>query len=159
MAGEKSMKKAITLFILAMLILALFHPVHAQKQATQRIGVLYLGAPPNANLDAFIQGLRDLGYIEGKNILIEYRFAEGNADRLPDLATELVRLKVDAIFTAGTPATFALKQATKTIPIVFFGTSDPVGTGAVASLAHPGWQHHGHVGPSLRLMAQASRAA
>jgi putative ABC transport system substrate-binding protein len=139
MKGENSMKKATpTLLILAMLILAPFHPVHGQKQGTPRLGVLLLGAPPNANLDAFIQGLRDLGYVEGKNILIEYRFAEGKADRLPELAMELVRLKVDAIFTTGTPAIFALKQATKTIPIVFFSASDPVGTGAVASLAHPG---------------------
>jgi putative ABC transport system substrate-binding protein len=134
------MKKAtFTLFILAALILAAVYLAHAQKRATSpRIGVLILGAPPNANLDAFIQGLRDLDYIEGKNILIEYRFAEGKADRLPELAMELVRLKVDGIFTAGTPAIFALKQATKTISIVFFSTSDPIGTGVVASLAHPG---------------------
>jgi len=134
------MKKATSiLFILATLTLAPVHLAHAQKQATTpRIGVLYLGSPPNANLDAFIQGLRELGYVEGKNILIEYRFAEGKADRLPELARELVRLKVDAIFTAGTPAIFAVKQATKTIPIVFFSTSDPIGTGVVASLAHPG---------------------
>ena len=131
-------KRTCTLLILATL-LASVYLAHAQKQAkTPRIGVLILGAPPNANLDAFIQGLRELGYIEGKNILIEYRFAEGKADRLPQLAMELVRLKVDAIFTAGTPAIFALKQATKTIPVVFFSTSDPIGTGVVASLAHPG---------------------
>src|SRR4030095_12855074 len=127
-----------TLFILAILILAPLYLAHAQKQATPRIGVLLLGAPPNVNLDAFIEGLRELGYIEGKNILIEYRFAEGKAERLPELAIELVRLKVDAIFTGGTPAIFALKQATKTIPIFFFSTSDPIGTGVVASLAHPG---------------------
>jgi putative tryptophan/tyrosine transport system substrate-binding protein len=128
-----------TLFILATLILTPLYLAYAQKQATTpRIGVLLLGAPPNANLDAFIQGLRELGYIEAKNILIEYRFAEGKADRLPELAMELVRLKVDAIFTAGTPAIFALKRATNTIPIVFFSTSDPIGTGVVASLAHPG---------------------
>jgi len=139
-AGEKSMKKVTsTLFILAALLFAPLYLAHAQKQATMpRIGVLLLGAPPNANLDAFIEGLRELGYIEGKNILIEYRFAEGKAERLPELAIELVRLKVDAIFTGGTPAIFALKQATKTIPIVFFSTSDPIGTGVVASLAHPG---------------------
>src|SRR5438093_2792165 len=131
-------KGTFTLFILATLILAPVYLAHAQKETTPRIGVLYLGAPPNANLDAFIQGLRELGYIEGKNILIEYRFAEGKADRLPELAMELVRLKVDAIFTGGTPAIFALKQATKTIPIVFFSTSDPIGTGVVASLAQPG---------------------
>jgi putative ABC transport system substrate-binding protein len=134
------MKKTTSiLFILTALLFAPVYPAHAQKQATMpRIGVLLLGAPPNANLDAFIEGLRELGYIEGKNILIEYRFAEGKAERLPELAIELVRLKVDAIFTGGTPAIFALKQATKTIPIVFFSTSDPIGTGVVASLAHPG---------------------
>jgi putative ABC transport system substrate-binding protein len=127
-----------TLLILATLILALVYLAHAQKETTRRIGVLYLGAPPNANLDAFIQGLRELRYVEGKNILIEYRFAEGKAERLPELARELVLLKVDAIFTAGTPAIFALREATKTIPIVFFSTSDPIGMGVVASLAHPG---------------------
>ena len=140
MEGEQSMKKTTsTLIILATLILAPIYLAHAQKQASiPRIGVLLLGAPPNANLDAFIQGLRELGYIDGRNIVIEYRFAEGKADRLPELAMELVRLKVDAIFTGGTPAIFALKHATKTIPIVFFSTSDPIGTGVVASLAHPG---------------------
>jgi ABC-type uncharacterized transport system substrate-binding protein len=132
-------KAASTLFISATLILAPVFLAYAQKQATiSRIGILLLGAPPNANLDAFIQGLRELGYIEGRKILIEYRFAEGKADRLPELAMELVRLKVDAIFTAGTPAIFALKRATNSIPIVFFSTTDPIGTGVVASLAHPG---------------------
>ena len=131
-------KPIFTLFSVA-LILVSQHVAEAQKQATtSRIGILHLGAPPNANLDAFVHGLRELDHIEGKNITIEYRFAEGKEDRLPALATELVGLKVDAIFTAGTPAIFALKRATKTIPIIFFGTSDPVGTGAVASLAHPG---------------------
>jgi putative tryptophan/tyrosine transport system substrate-binding protein len=140
MEGKKSMKKVTSrLFILATLILAPVYLAHAQKETTRRIGVLYLGAPhSNPNFDVFVQGLRELGYIDGKNIVIEYRYAEGKEDRLPELATELVRLKVDAIFTAGTPALFALKQATKTIPIVFFSTSDPVGTGVVASLAHPG---------------------
>jgi ABC-type uncharacterized transport system substrate-binding protein len=101
-----------TLIILATLLFAQVYLAHAQKQASiPRIGVLLLGAPPNANLDAFIQGLQELGYVEGKNILIEYRFAEGKADRLPELARELVRLKVAAIFTAGTPAIFPLKEA------------------------------------------------
>ena len=126
------------LLILATLLFASVYPAHAQKATTPRIGVLYLGAAPNANVDAFIQGLRELGYIEGKSIHIEYRFAEGKAERLPELARELVLLKVDAIFTAGTPAIFALREATKTIPIVFFSTSDPIGMGVVASLAHPG---------------------
>ena len=132
------LKPIFTLFSAALILVSL-DVAEAQKQATtSRIGILYLGAPPNANLDAFIQALRELGHVEGKNTIIEYRFAEGKEDRLPQLAIELVGLKVDAIFTAGTPAIFALKRATKTIPIVFFGTSDPVGTGAVASLAHPG---------------------
>jgi len=131
-------KTTSTLFILATLLFASVYPAHAQKATTPRIGVLYLGAAPNANVDAFIQGLRELGYIEGKSIHIEYRFAEGKAERLPELARELVLLKVDAIFTAGTPAIFALREATKTIPIVFFSTSDPIGMGVVASLAHPG---------------------
>ena len=127
------------LLILATLILAPVYLAHAQKETARRIGVLYLGAPhSNPNFDVFVQGLRELGYIDGKNIVIDYRYAEGKEDRLPELATELVRLKVDAIFTAGTPALFALKRATKTIPIVFFSTSDPIGTGVVASLAHPG---------------------
>ena len=134
------MKKVTSiLFTLAILMLSPVYLAHAQKQTTTpRMGVLYLGARPNANVDVFIQALKELGHVDGKNILIEYRFAEGKAERLPELATELVRLKVDAVFTAGTPAIFALKRATKTIPIVFFSTSDPVGTGAVASLAHPG---------------------
>ena len=97
------MKKATSrLFILATLLFAPVYLAHAQKPtAIPRIGVLYLGVPPNANFDVFIQELHELGYIDGKNILIEYRYAEGKEDRLPELATELVRLKVDAIFTAG----------------------------------------------------------
>ena len=132
-------KRTSILFVLTTLIFAPVYEAHAQKQASMpRIGVFLLGAAPNPNLDVFIQELRNLGHIEGKNILFEYRFAEGKADRLPELATELVRLKVDAIFAVGSTTTFTLKQATKTIPIVFFSTSDPIGTGVVASLAHPG---------------------
>src|SRR5437016_6772941 len=131
-------KGTLTLFISATLVLAPAYLAHAQKQASiPRIGVLLLGAPPNANLDAFVQGLRELGYIEGKNILIEYRFAEGKADRLPELATELVQLKVDAIFTTGTPAIFALKQGTKKIPIVLFSARHPICTRDVGRLPHP----------------------
>lgn len=89
-------------------------------------------------IEAFRQSLRDLKYIEGQTISIEWRSAEGVEERLPNLASELVRLKVDVIFTQGTPATQAAKEATKTIPIVMTNVSDPVGTGLVASLAHPG---------------------
>jgi putative tryptophan/tyrosine transport system substrate-binding protein len=91
-----------------------------------------------ARTEAFRQGMRELGYVEGKNIVIEYRSAEGNPDRLPVLAAELVRLKVDVIVTGGPTATRAAKEATSTIPIVMTQDSDPIGTGFVTSLARPG---------------------
>jgi putative ABC transport system substrate-binding protein len=91
-----------------------------------------------ANLDAFRQGLREFGYVEGQNVVIDYRYTEGRDDRLADLATELVRLKVDLILTRGTPAALAAKQATGTIPVVMAASGDPLGTGIVASLARPG---------------------
>src|ERR1044071_678772 len=126
LSGGMSMIKLIFTLFSAALILVSPHLAEAQKQATtSRIGILYLGAP-NANLDAFVQELRELGHIEGKNTIIDYRFAEGKENRLPELALELVGLKPDAIFTAGTPAIFALKRATNTIPVVFFG-KDRVG--------------------------------
>ena len=86
---------------------------------------------------AFLQGLRELGWVEGQNIAIEYRFAEGQSDRLPDLAAQLVRLKVDVILATSTPPALAAKNATRTIPIVMTSL-DPVGSGLVASLARPG---------------------
>jgi putative ABC transport system substrate-binding protein len=92
----------------------------------------------SARTEAFRQGLRELGYVEGKNIIIEYRYAEGKLDRLPALAAELVRLKVDVILTAGSTNTRAAKEVTTTIPIVMAQDSDPVGSGFVASLARPG---------------------
>jgi putative tryptophan/tyrosine transport system substrate-binding protein len=91
-----------------------------------------------ANLDALRQGLRELGYIEGRNLIIEYRSADGRAERFPDLATELVSLKVDLIVTRGTPASLAAKNATRTIPVVIANAGDPVDSGLVASLARPG---------------------
>jgi putative ABC transport system substrate-binding protein len=115
-------------------------PAHAQKQTTiPRIGILRAGAPAkDGGSDAFLQGLRALGYVEGKNILFEIRYAEGNRERLRDLAIELVQLKVDAIYTGSSPAIFFLKQATQTIPIVIVSSTDPVRSGIVASLASPG---------------------
>jgi putative ABC transport system substrate-binding protein len=107
-----------------------------------RIG--YLGNEPLTNpgvlpiREAFIQGLRELGYVEGQNITIEWRFSEGRYERLPELAAELVRLKVDVIVAAASVPPFAAKQATQTIPIVITNHGDPVGSGLVASLARPG---------------------
>ena len=113
---------------------------YAQQAAkVPRIGFLFYGSSgPSPELDAFRQGLRELGYIEGQNITVEYRFASGQVERLPDLAAELVRLKPDVIVTPGTPASVAAKQATSTIPIVFAGVADAVGAGLVANLARPG---------------------
>ena len=125
--------------MLAACILAAPLIADAQPVKVYRIG--YLSAGPSAsNLyrGAFHQGLRDLGWVEGHNIVTDYRFAEGRLDRLPDLAAELVRLKVDVIVAAPTAAAVAAKNATRTIPIVMWGAGDPVGLGLVASLARPG---------------------
>ena len=105
-----------------------------------RIGVLSSGSPSAAvaRIDAFKQGLRDLGYVEGKNLAIEYRWAEGREDRLSALAADLVRLRVDVIVTQGTLATLVARRTTTTIPIVFAVAANPVGAGLVASLARPG---------------------
>src|SRR5262244_192691 len=111
-----------------------------QTKKIPRIG--YLGVNPRsvnlARIEAFQQGLRELGYSEGKNIVIEWRSAEGKVDRLPALASELVRLKVDIIVTNGPTSTRPAKEATVTIPIVMAQDNDPVGNGFVASLARPG---------------------
>src|SRR5580765_5195588 len=125
---------------LCALLVALCLRAEAQQPTKiPRIGFL-LAVPAStisARLEAFRHGLRELGYVEGKNIIIEWRSTEGNADRLPTLAAELVRLKVDVIVSGGPPPTRSAKQATNTIPIVMGYDDDPVGSGFVASLAHP----------------------
>jgi ABC-type uncharacterized transport system substrate-binding protein len=109
-----------------------------QRERIRRVGLLWPGAPPDKWDEAFRQGLRAQGYVEGRDILLEYRWAEGNQERLPILAEELARLPLDVIVTISATAILALKQATTSIPIVFAGTSDPVRTGFAASLARPG---------------------
>src|SRR6266545_3247377 len=107
-----------------------------------RIGVLSgTTREPDRNVKAFLEGMRALGYVEGQNLVMEYRGAEGQFERFPDLAAELVRLQVDVLLVGPTPAALAAKDATTTIPIVMAGVGDPVGSGLVASLARPG----GHV--------------
>ena len=126
---------------LCALLLALCASAHAQ-QPTKVLRIGYLSANSRSAVstrtDAFRQGLRELGYVEGKNIVIEWRYAEGKPNRLPALAAELVYLKVDIIVSASPPATRAAKEGTPTIPIVMTQDSDPVGNGFVASLARPG---------------------
>jgi putative ABC transport system substrate-binding protein len=113
---------------------------NAQPKRVFRVGVLETTAPASnaPSLDAFRRGLRELGYVEGQNLTIEYRTADGHAERFPDLARELVRLNVDVIVTRGTPAALAAKQASNTIPVVMASSGDPLRTGIVTSLAHPG---------------------
>jgi putative tryptophan/tyrosine transport system substrate-binding protein len=133
-------KKIFSLALCAVL-LALRVPTEAQQPAkVPRIGYLSVGSPSTspARREAFRQGLRQLGHVEGKNIVIEWRYAEGKPDRLPALAAELVRLRIDVIVTGGPVPTRAAKETTSTIPIVMAQDSDPVGSGFVASLARPG---------------------
>ena len=134
-------KAAVPSILVAVVLLTLGGIVEAQQpKKVPRIGYLSVSSPSamSTRTEAFRQGLRELGYVEGKNIVIEWRSAEGKRDRLPSLAAELVRLKVDIIVTAGPPATRSAKEATVTIPIVFAQDGDPVASGFVASLARPG---------------------
>src|SRR5215469_7562329 len=130
--------------VVAALGLLLTAPLAADAQQAgkvPRIGFLSLTSPSDRPplLDAFRQGLREVGWVEGQNIVIDYRYAEDRVDRLPDLAAELVRLKVDLIVaSAGTQVATAAKNATETIPIVMIFVRDPVGTGLIKSLARPG---------------------
>jgi ABC-type uncharacterized transport system substrate-binding protein len=131
-------KAAVPSTVVAVVLLALGVIAEAQQpKKVPRLGFLS-GTSSNPRREAFRQGLRELGYVEGKNVLIEWRYAEEKFNRLPELAAELVRLKVDVIVTGGPNSTRPAKEATATIPIVMAFDSDPVGSGFVASLAHPG---------------------
>ena len=134
------MRPKFPLIMLTVFILASVHLAHAQQpKKVPRIGYLAPRSEPGANEKAFLQGLQSLGYIEAQTIAIEWRFAQEKFDRLPELASELVRLKVDVIVASGGyPTVQAVKKATTTIPIVMTDVSDAVGLGFVASLARPG---------------------
>src|SRR5437870_873265 len=134
--------KTVRLIVMLTLVI-LTAPLIAEAQPptkVHRVGLL-VGRPPiepDPTLEAFRQGLRDLGYVEGQNLIIEYRGAEGSLERPRDLAAELVQLKVDVIIAGGPAAIRAAQHATRTIPIVMVGAGDPVAEGFVVSLAHPG---------------------
>jgi len=132
------MKAKILVYALPALILAVIHPVEAQQpKKVHKIGWVSLGSAP-ANIESFLREFRKLGYVEGKNITIESRYANDSFDRLPALADELVRLKVDVLVTTSLAEALAAKDNTRTIPIVLLGTGDPVAAGLVDSLARPG---------------------
>src|SRR2546427_8010750 len=165
-------------FVVTLTLSLLVAPLTAAAQQptkVYRIGRLSSGSSPlphelNPNLEAFRQGLRALGYVEGQNLVIEYRYAEGQEDRCPALAAELVRLPVDVLVAAGTAPIQAAQHATSTIPIVMAWGTDPVAQGFVASLARPGGNitglsamRHDLLGKQLELLTQmvptASRIA
>ncbi len=134
-------------------------PLAAEAQQAAKVARIgYLSGANRATNphlhEAFLQGLRDLGYVEGRNLVIEYRFAEGKLERLPALAAELVALKVDVIVAASTPAAVAAKQATRTLPIVFTSFGDPVTSGFVTSLARPGGNVTGLSNPAPELVGK-----
>jgi putative tryptophan/tyrosine transport system substrate-binding protein len=137
---RKNMKRKIAVLTLCAVVFALSYSASAQPTKIPRIGYLTAVSPPSipARIEAFRQGLRELGYVEGENIVIEWRYAEGKLDRLPALAADVVRLKVDVIVAGGPSPTRAAKEATITIPIVMTNEGDSAGTGFVASLARPG---------------------
>src|SRR5690349_11675776 len=124
-------------------------PTRAQPKIP-RIGVLWPNPP--ATFEDFRTGLTELGYVEGRNIALEYRWAQGNLDRLPQFAEELVKLKVDVIVTLGPPAAIAVKRATETVPIVVLAIGDPVASGLVSNLGRPG----GNVTGTTRMLSEMS---
>src|SRR5262245_15606297 len=131
--------KKISWLALSVLLFTLNVPAQAQQQARiPKIGWLSARRASNSGQETIVRMLRDLGYVEGKNVTFEYRFADDKLDRLPALANEAVRLKVDVLLTPGTPGALALKKATRTIPIIFLDVTDPVAAGLVDSLAQPG---------------------
>ena len=144
MVGERVVNQKIGFLLLPALMLTFLHSASAQQQPGKvpRIGFLAISSASNSETalrhEAFRQGLRELGYVEGKNINVEYRYADGKLERLPEIAEELVRLKVDILVASNATAARAGKKSTATIPIIMAVSGDPTGGGLVASLARPG---------------------
>jgi putative ABC transport system substrate-binding protein len=151
----KPMRRTIITLVLATIFLANIFPAEAQQQAKiPKIGWLGSRSASAPAREVFARELRSLGYVEGKSIAFEYRYAEGKLDRLPALADELVRLKVDILVSPATPAAVAAKNATRTISVVFYSGSDPVALGLVDSLARPGGNITGFTTISTELVGK-----
>ena len=150
--GEKRVSRRVVVFI-CLLLTVFLHGVSAQAQQPKKIGILASGTPSSmsSRIEAFRQTLRELGYTEGQNVVIEFRYAEANTKRFADLAAKLVALKVDVIVTASGAGALAAQAATRTVPIVFTALGDPVADGLVASLSHPGGNITGLTNLSLDL--------
>jgi len=151
------MRLTVTRLATAAAFLLLAAPLAAEAQAPAqipRVGYVSFGAEQSPFDEAFRRRLRELGYVEGQNVAIEYRFAAGRADRLDEVVAELVQRKVDVIITAGEVAVRAAKRATNKIPIIMAASPDPVGTGLVASLARPGGNITGLTTLSTELSAK-----
>jgi len=155
MCGDSMNKKVFLLVLCATLFASSFSVEAQQSGKMPRVGILLPWSPASgvslSFLEAFSAGLHEVGYLEGRNLAIEHRYADGVSERFPKLAAELVQLKVDIIVTTAGPPSRAAKQATNTIPIVFTQVSDPVAEGLVTSLARPGGNITGlsQIGPEL----------
>jgi putative ABC transport system substrate-binding protein len=134
------MNRFVSLAVVLLTVVAVGRAEAQQRENTSRVGFLGINDPSSTKdfIEAFRTGLRELGYVEGQNIVIEYRWANGKPERLPSLAAELVSLKVNVIFAAAAPSIKAAKTATATVPVVFEMLADPVSAGFVNSLASPG---------------------
>ena len=158
--GNNKKLKLLPYALCAMLFALCVSAEAQQPKKVPRIGYLSYGSVEieKSSLAALQQGLQELGYVEGKNIVIEGRYAEGRSERFPELLAELIGLKVDVLVVAGDPAAHAAMKATSTIPIVIVTSPDPVGTGLIASLAHPGGNvtglsdFHGGVVTKLKML-------
>jgi len=150
------MNRKIFCLSLCALLFALCISAEAQEPKVSRIGFLVPGSSTtfSARIEALRQGLRDLGYVEGKDISIEYRYADGKLERLANLAFQLIHLKLDLIVAAGNEATAAAKNATKEIPIVMTNSGDAVRLGFVASLARPGGNITGLISTPVELVGK-----
>ncbi len=151
------MKKKNLLVALATLALVSIHPAEAQQAKVPRVGLVSStgdSRAPGPLVEAFRQKIRDLGYVEGKNIQIEYRYAEGRLDRIPGMVEELIGLRVDALVVSSVPAIRAAKRAATTVPVIMVVSIDPVATGIIESLARPGGNITGIVSLSRNLRKQ-----